>query len=162
VITPKPEGLELKTIAMSSHRQILYHIVFGTKYHKPAININHKKELYKYIWGIIKNKNCTLYQINGSTDHIHILSDLHPSVSLANFVKDIKVASSIWMKDSGFLPDFKGWAEGYGVFTYAYRDKILIIKYIKNQEQHHKKVSFKDEYIAFLKEYGVDFDERYL
>ena len=162
MITSKPEGLELITIAVSSHRKILYHIVFGTKYHKPAININHKKELYKYIWGIIKNKNCILYQINGIEDHIHILSDLHPSISLANFVKDIKVASSIWMKDAGIFPDFKGWAEGYGAFTYAFRDKEMITRYIKNQEEHHRKASFKEEYITFLKEYGVDFDERYL
>jgi len=147
---------------MSSHRQILYHIIFGTKYRKPVIDPNHKKELYKYIWGIIKNKNCRLYQINGGKDHIHILSDLHPSVSLANFVKDIKVASSVWMKESGYYPEFEGWAEGYGAFTYAYRDKEKIIKYIKNQEEHHRKVSSRKEYIGFLKIFGVDYDDRFL
>jgi putative transposase len=93
---------------MSSHRQILYHIIFSTKNRIPAINQDHKTELYKYIWGIIKNKNCILYQINGSNNHIHILSDLHPSVSLANFVKDIKVATSLWMKESGGFPEFEG------------------------------------------------------
>jgi putative transposase len=147
---------------MSSHRQILYHIIFGTKYRKPAINPDHKKDLYKYIWGIIKNKNCTLYQINGTNDHVHILSDLHPSVALADFIKDIKVASSIWMKASGKYPLFEGWAEGYGAFTYAYRDKKMIIKYIKNQEEHHRKVSFRKEYICFLKESGVNYTERFI
>lgn len=147
---------------MSSYRQILYHIIFKTKYHKPVIDPDHKKELYKYIWGIIKNKNCMLYQINGVRDHIHILSDLHPSVSLANFVKDIKVASSIWMKESGYFPDFEGWAEGYGAFTYAYRDKMMIVNYIKNQEKHHLKVSFKEEYIAFLRKFGVNYDDRFI
>ena len=146
---------------MSSHRQILYHIIFGTKYHRPVINPNHKEDLYKYIWGIIKNKNCTLYQINGVKDHIHILSDLHPSISLADFVKDIKVASSIWMKESGYYPDFQGWAEGYGAFTVTYRDKELIVRYIKKQEEHHRKVLFRKEYLQFLKEFGVDIDERY-
>jgi REP element-mobilizing transposase RayT len=147
---------------MSSYRQIIYHIVFGTKYRKPVINPNHKKDLYKYIWGIIKNKKCMLYQINGVDDHIHILTDLHPNVALADFVKDIKVASSIWMKESGYFPGFVGWAEGYGAFTYAYRDKKMIIKYIKNQEEHHRKVSFRKEYVRFLKEFGVDYDERYI
>ncbi len=83
---------------MSSYRQLLYHIVFRTKYGDPTINPDHKKELYKYIWGIIKNRNSMLYQINGIENHVHILTDIHPSVSLADFIKDIKVASSIWMK----------------------------------------------------------------
>jgi putative transposase len=147
---------------MSSYRQILYHLIFKTKYGHPTINSEYKKELYKYIWGIIKNKNSVLYQINGVNDHIHILTDLHPSVALADFMKDIKVASSIWMKDSGMFPAFKGWAQGYGAFTYAYRNKKMITNYIKKQEEHHKKVSYKDEYIAFLKEHGVDYDELFI
>jgi REP element-mobilizing transposase RayT len=146
---------------MSSYRQILYHIIFRTKYGHPTINPEHKKELYKYIWGIIKNRRSVLYQINGIEDHVHILTDLHPSVALADFLKDIKVASSIWMKDSGMFPKFKGWAEGYGAFTYAYRDKKMISNYIKKQEEHHKKVGFKEEYIRFLKEHGVDYEEQF-
>jgi REP element-mobilizing transposase RayT len=147
---------------MTSYRQILYHIVFGTKYRKPTINLEHKEELFKYIWGIIKNKNCMLYQINGYNDHVHILSDLHPSISLADYVKDIKVASSLWLKESELFPRFEGWAQGYGAFTYAYRDKDIITHYIKNQEKHHQKKSFHEEYIEFLKDFGVDFDERYI
>jgi REP element-mobilizing transposase RayT len=147
---------------MSSHRQILYHIIFETKNRKLAINPDHKEMLYKYIWGIIKNKNCMLYQINGGNDHIHILSDLHPSISLANFVKDIKVSTSVWMKESGHFPEFKGWAEGYAAFTYGYRDKAMIMNYIKNQEEHHRKVSSRDEYIIFLRKFGVDYDDRFI
>jgi putative transposase len=147
---------------MSSHRQILYHIIFGTKYRKPVIDPYHKAELYHYIWGIVKNKKCILYQINGSNDHIHILADLHPSVSLADFVKDIKVASSIWMKESGNYPGFQGWAEGYGAFTYPYRDKAVILNYIKNQEVHHRNVSSRQEYIVLLKKFGVDYDGRFI
>jgi putative transposase len=147
---------------MSSYRQLLYHIIFKTKYGHPTINPDHKLELYKYIWGVIKNRNSTLYQINGVNDHIHILTDIHPSVALADFIKDIKVASSIWMKDSGLFPGFIGWAEGYGAFTYAYRNKKMISNYIKNQEEHHRKVIYKQEYIRLLKEHGVKFDEQYL
>jgi putative transposase len=147
---------------MGSYRQIVYHITFRTKNNIPGINAANKKELYKYIWGIVKNKNCVLFQINGIEDHVHILSDLHPSICLANYIKDIKVASSIWMKSSGLFPKFKGWAESYGAFTVSYRNKQTVINYIKNQEEHHKKVSPKDEYIALLKEQGVKYDERYL
>jgi REP element-mobilizing transposase RayT len=122
----------------------------------------HKKELYGYIWGIVKNKNCVLFQINGIENHIHILSDLHPSISLANYIKDIKVSSSIWIKQSGKFPKFRGWAEGYGAFTVAYRNKQTVINYIKRQEEHHEKISFEKEYIHLLKEHGLNYDERYL
>jgi len=147
---------------MSSYRQILYHIVFCTKYRKPVIECQHKKELYRYIWGIIKNKNCILYRINGTEDHIHLLSDLHPCICLADYIKDIKVATSVWMKKSGHFPEFTGWSEGYGAFTYAYRDRIMIIKYIKRQEEHHKRQSFREEYIALLKECEIRHEEKYL
>jgi REP element-mobilizing transposase RayT len=157
---PNPAGVELKQKTMASYRKILIHIVFHTKYNIPAIDPKHKTELYRYIWGIIKNKNCVLFRINSVEDHIHILSDLHSSVSLANFVKDIKVASSIWMKQSGLFPKFRGWAEGFGAFSYAYRDRQKIINYIRKQEEHHKKKSFKKEYINLLKEHGMKLDEK--
>lgn len=85
---------------MSTYRQIFYQIVFGTKYRKPTIAREHDEELYKYIAGIIKNKNCKLYRVNGIEDPIYIMSDLHPSVCLSDYVKDIKVASSLWMKNA--------------------------------------------------------------
>lgn len=147
---------------MSSYRKIYYHIVFGTKYRQPTITPEHDEALYKYIWGIITKQNCMLYRINGITDHIHILSDLHPSVSLADFVKDIKVASSIWMKGHGGFPLFIGWQEGYGAFTYAEKDKDMIIGYIKKQKEHHREENFLDEYKRLLKEHKIDFDEKYL
>jgi REP element-mobilizing transposase RayT len=147
---------------MGSYRQIIYHITFRTKYNLKAIEPEHKKELFRYIWGIIKNKNCQLFQINGIEDHIHILSDLHSSISLADYVKDIKVASSIWMKHSGKFPRFRGWAEGFGAFTLAYRNKQNVINYIKNQEEHHRKVNFEAEYKQLLREHGVTFDDRFL
>lgn len=147
---------------MGSYRQIIYHITFHTKYNIPAIVPEYKRELYKYIWGIIKNKNCVLFQINGTENHVHILTDLHPSVCLANYMKDIKVASSIWIKQSGKFPKFRGWAESYGAFTTSYRNKQIIINYIKNQEEHHKKVSTEKEYIRLLKENGVKYDVRFI
>jgi putative transposase len=147
---------------MSSYRQIFYQIVFGTKHRKATIAEGYCENLYKYIWGIIKNKNCTLYRINGVEDHIHILSDLHPSVSLSDYIKDIKVASSLWMKECGYFPAFEGWQDGYGAFTYSIREKDKVINYIKNQKEHHKSETFYDEYKRLLIESGIGFDEKYL
>ncbi|MEZ4901328.1 MAG: IS200/IS605 family transposase [Spirosomataceae bacterium] len=147
---------------MSSFRQIYYQIVFATKYRRPTLTEAHCEELYKYIWGVVKNNNCKLYRINGIEDHIHLFCDLHPSVALANFVKDIKVSSSIWMQQSGLFPDFEGWQEGYGAFTYNIRQKDMIINYVKKQKQHHKKEAFYDEYKRLLIENGIEFDEKYL
>lgn len=146
---------------MSSYRQIYYQIIFGTKFREPTINQAHEEELYKYIWGIINDKNCNLYRINGIEDHIHIFCDLHPSLALSDFVKDIKVASSIWMKESNKFPDFIGWQDGYGAFTYSIREKDMIINYIKKQKEHHKQESFIDEYKRLLKEHGVKVDDRF-
>ena len=147
---------------MSSFRQIYYQIVFGTKWRRPVIAEAHCKDLYKYIWGIVQNNNCRLYQINGIEDHIHIFCDLHPALALFELVKDIKIASSLWMKSSGKFPDFVGWQIGYGAFTYSIREKDKIINYIKKQKQHHKKETFPDEYKRLLIENKIDFDEKYL
>jgi putative transposase len=147
---------------ISSFHQILYHIVFGTKNRRPSIVNEFSEELYKYIWGIIKNKNCVLYRINGSVDHIHILCDLHSSICLSDFVKEIKVASSMWLKNSGKFPDFNGWAEGYAAITLSVKEKNVISEYIKKQKEHHKKVGFMDEYVKLLKENGIKYDKRYI
>ena len=146
---------------MSTYRQIYYQIVFGTKYRQPTINEAHDIELYKYIYGIIKNKKCKLYRINGIEDHIHIMSDLHPSVCLSDYVKDIKVASNLWMKESGRFPEFEGWQDGYGAFTYSVREKDMIINYVKNQKEHHKVETFYDEFKRLLLENDIEFYEKY-
>ena len=145
-----------------SHRQIFYQIVFSTKNREATIAEAHCEELYKFIWSIVKNHKCKLYRINGVEDHIHIFSDLNPSLSLADYVKDIKVASSIWMKECGKFPAFKGWQDGYGAFTYSIAQKNIIIEYIKNQKEHHRAERFYDEYKRLLIENGIEFDEKYL
>ena len=101
---------------MSSYRQIIYQIIFRTKHSQKTLNSEYNKRLFKYIWGIIKNKNCHLYRINGMEEHIHILTDLHPGIALADFIRDIKTASSIGLKDSDDFPNFIGWADGYAAF----------------------------------------------
>lgn len=147
---------------MSTYTQILYQIVFTTKNNEMTLNDSGQEKLYKYIWGILKNKKCHLYRIGGVSDHIHIITHLHPSVAVAVLVKDIKLSSSSLIKKENVFPYFKGWQAGYGAFTYSILAKDSLIEYVKNQKEHHKKVSFREEYISLLKEHGIEFDEKYL
>ena len=114
------------------------------------------------MWGTLSTKKCHLYRINGVEDHIHILSSLHPSVALSELVKDIKVSSSLFIKKQKLFLDFDGWQEGYGGFTYSIKEKDKLIDYVKNQEEHHKSISFRDEYIQLLNDHHDEFDEKYL
>lgn len=148
-------------LIMSSYRQITYQIIFRTKNSQKTLRSKHIETLFKYIWGIIKNKNCHLYRINGMEDHVHILTDLHPNIALADLVRDIKTASSIWLKESKHFPDFIGWANGYAALTYSPWDKDKLINYIKNQQEHHKTETFEAEYRKLLEEHNICIDERY-
>jgi putative transposase len=145
-----------------AYRQICYQIVFGTRNREATITEAFSKELYKYIWGVINKSKCQLYRINGMEDHIHILSDLHPTVCLSDYVKKIKVASSLWMKETKMFPKFSAWQEKYAAFTYSIRERGVISDYIKNQKAHHKRESFYDEFKRLLEENQIKFDEKYL
>ena len=144
-----------------SYTQSLYHIVIRTKYSGHTIVEEYEKELYAYLVGIAKNKKAFVYRIGGMPDHIHILADLHPTVSLSDFVRDLKEYSSKWLKTNAHFPDFVGWGEGYAAFSRSFRDRIETINYIKGQKEHHKKQKFENEYRAFLEENEVEIDERY-
>ena len=143
-----------------AYTQILYHTVLRTKRSELSIAQKNVSSLYMYLWGIIKNKNGTLYRVNGIEDHIHILSDLHPSFALADFIKSIKVATSLWMKQSPDFPSFRGWEEGYASFTYSYKEKEILINYIKNQQKHHQNETTRDELMRLWKENGMEPDAR--
>ena len=144
-----------------SYTQLLYHIVFRTKSSKNTIPEEHEKELYAYIKGIINNKKSKLYRIGGMPDHIHLLVDIYPTFALSDFMKELKEYSSKWLSTNPNFPDFEGWAVSLAGFTYNLRDKQIIIDYIKNQKEHHKKVSFEEEYRKILNDYGITLDERY-
>jgi REP element-mobilizing transposase RayT len=126
-----------------------------------TIDCSNAKQLFSYIGGIIKNKNSHLYRINGVENHLHILTGIHPSIALADFIRDLKVSSSVWMKNSGLFPLFSGWSDRYGAFTCSYSDAGDIIEYIKNQQEHHKKEVFEDEYRNLILLSGISIDEKY-
>jgi putative transposase len=148
---------------MSTYTQILYQIVFGSKDHDPFLNTENESLLFGYIAGILKNKSCHSYIVGGASNHVHIITHLHPNVALAALVKDIKLATHkmILANEEKYMR-FPGWQIGYSSFTYHISAKENLIRYVLNQREHHKIQSFKDELIGLLKDNSVEFDERYL
>lgn len=146
----------------NTYTQILYHIVFSTKHRERVLTTDRREELFRYVWGINKNLDCHLHRINGVEDHIHILTSLHPALSLADYVKEIKTGCSKWIKAERMFPGFTGWQDGYGAFTLSVNEKEAVMEYIKRQEEHHRTVSFLEEYRQLMDRAGVKYDERYL
>ena len=147
---------------MSTFTQSYYHLVFSTKARKRVLIEEHREEFFRYTWGILRNKDSHLYRINAVEDHVHILTSLHPSIALADLIKSVKVATSVWIKEKGLFPGFQGWQDGYGSFTASHADKDRLIEYIKDQQEHHRVKSFREELFELLREAGIEFDEKYL
>jgi REP element-mobilizing transposase RayT len=145
-----------------THTQLIYHIVFSTKYREPTIEKDQKKRLFAFIYRLLINKKCHLYRINGVEDHIHIVTHIPPSLTISSLVKDIKVSSGLFIQREAIFKNFKGWQNGYGAFTAYFATKDRLINYVKNQEVHHQKKSFFDEYKGLLEEHGIAFDQKFL
>ncbi len=144
-----------------SFTQSVYHIVFSTKNRKASINIDNERKMYKILYDIMKQLGAHVHRIGGMPDHIHILVDISAQNSLSNFVKELKQKSSYIVGRMTEFPDWDGWEEGYAGFSYAYSDIPTVENYINNQKEHHKRMSFRDEYRAWLIEMGVSPDEPY-
>ena len=147
---------------MSTFTQSMFHIVFATKHRARVLCEDKREELFKYIWGINKRRNCHLYRINGVEDHLHILTALHPTMNPADYVKEVKVATSRWIRKNKIFEEFDGWQDGYGAFTHFITDKERLVRYIMNQEEHHRQKSFREELIELLEEAGIDYDPEHL
>lgn len=146
----------------NTYTQLYIQFVFAVKYRAALIDSSWKDELYKYMTGIIQNQKHKLLCINGMPDHVHILVGLHPSQSISALLQDIKGSSSKWINEKGFLKGKFEWQEGYGAFSYGKSDLKHVIRYIENQEEHHVLRSFREEFIKFLSELDIDYDERYV
>jgi REP element-mobilizing transposase RayT len=146
----------------NTYTQIYVHIVFAVKHRQNLIQKQWQDELYKYICGTVNAKKQKVYAIGGVEDHIHILVSLRPDRSLSDIVKDIKSNSSRWINERRLISGKFQWQEGFGAFSYAHSQLDVIINYINNQEQHHQKTTFKNEYHEMLDKFNVDFDEKYL
>lgn len=138
------------------------HIVFSTKDIKPLIHPPFEQKLHAYITGVCNQLECEVLIVGGYTDHIHILCMLSKKIALMTLVQKIKANSSKWMKSKDESLKSFSWQNGYGTFSVNPSETNVVIEYIRNQHEHHKKKTFQEEYLAFLKKYNVDHDERYL
>ena len=140
------------------------HIVFSTKYREPLIHPPYEDELHSYMGGICKNLECYPIKIGGYTDHVHILCMLSKKIALMKLLEEVKSHSSKWMKtNDDSLKNFY-WQNGYGAFSVnpAEVEVDVVIRYIENQKEHHRKKTFQDEYRSILTRYDIEFDERYV
>lgn len=145
-----------------SYSQIYVHVTFSVRNKDHSIGKSWKDELYKYITGIITNKNQKLIAINGVADHIHLLIGLKPNCNLSDLIRDVKANSSKWINKKNFISGKFYWQEGGGSFSLGQSQLGSIINYINKQEEHHKKRTFKEEFIRFLDAYKVDYNEKYI
>ena len=146
----------------NTYTQIHIQFVFAVKYREGLINASFKQELYQFISGIIKVHNHKVLAINGMADHIHILVGMRPTQSISDLMQDIKGSSSKWINNKRFLNVKFEWQEGYGAFSYSKSAVTAVIKYIQNQETHHKTKTFKEEYLKFLTAFEIEFDQQYV
>ncbi len=137
----------------------MFHVVINTYRRQMTIPDETSEHMYRYIWSIIKSRNCRLYRINGTGNHIHMLIELSPTMALSDLVRDIKQGSSKWAKQQAYFPQFSGWGKEYGAFSVGQREKDVVVKYIISQREHHKTRTFEDEYQEIIETCGLQWNE---
>lgn len=146
----------------NTYHQIYLQFVFAVKYRNAVISRNWKDTLFGVIGNLINEANCKTIIVNGVEDHVHCFVGLKPVVSVSELMKTVKSKSSKYINDNGLTSQRFEWQEGYGVFSYSQSQVDKVYKYIQNQEAHHKKQTFRKEYIEFLKEFKIEYDEQYI
>jgi REP element-mobilizing transposase RayT len=146
----------------NTYSQIYIQIVFAVQGRQNLIASSNREELQKYITGIVQNRNQKLIAIFAMPDHVHILVGLKPSIAISDLVRDIKAGSSKFINDSDWNNYKFNWQEGFGAFSYSKSQVDSVIQYIMKQEEHHRKISFKEEYIEFLNKFAIEYNEQYL
>ena len=146
----------------NTYTQLHIQFVFAVKYRTASIEKEWKDELHKYITGIIQENGHKMLQVNSMPDHIHIFIGMRPTQSIASLVQNVKAESSKWVKDRKFCTSPFAWQEGYGAFSYSKSHVPDVIRYIQNQEAHHQKETFLEEYKKILKAFEIEYDEQYI
>ncbi|MCA1797407.1 MAG: IS200/IS605 family transposase [Desulfuromonadaceae bacterium] len=146
----------------STLTNLVYHVVFSTKGREPMIVASICDELYRYIGGIVKNEGGILIQIGGMPDHLHLVVKLKPNHQLSQIMQKIKGNSSKWINTQGQLKDRFSWQDGYGAFTVSESQVPIVVRYVKEQKNHHRKYSFKEELTQILELHNVEYEKRYL
>jgi REP element-mobilizing transposase RayT len=145
-----------------TYTKLIYHIIFSTKDREPLIAPTLRDKLYPYIGGIIRGQAGALDAVGGMPDHIHLVVRINPDISVSEIVRLIKANSSKWVNEQPGRPGRFGWQSGYGAFSVSYSQLPAVREYVQNQEEHHRKKTFQEEYQEFLKRHDIAFDERYL
>jgi putative transposase len=146
----------------NTYSQVYLQFVFSVKGKQNLILPVHNDELQKYITGLVQNRKQKMLAINNVRDHLHLFVGFGTTLTMADFMEEIKSISSKFINEKGWIKGKFEWQRGYGVFSYSRSQIDDVIKYIKNQQEHHKKQTFKEEYLEFLKKFEIDYDEKYL
>ena len=142
---------------------VLVHVVFSTKQRRALLqNRDLRTEMHRYLAGISANLDCPAVIVGGATDHVHLLASQSRTIALAEWVKELERASSLWAKKKSVQWDLFQWQAGYGAFSVSQSQKERVREYIGSQEEHHRQLSFQEEFRRLLKKHGVAFDERYM
>ncbi|GAB3935107.1 IS200/IS605 family transposase [Larkinella terrae] len=146
----------------NTYTQIYLQTVFAVKHRYGSIRLEWKEDLFRYMTGIAQNQEHKLLAINGMPDHVHIFLGLNPKQAVSDLLQDLKGDSSRWINDNRLVQGRFEWQSGYGAFSYGQSQIDNVVKYIKNQEDHHRKRTFLEEYATFLQRYNVPYDDRYI
>jgi len=147
---------------MSSHHGILVHVVFSTKYRQPLMSDEWRDDLFAYIGGTIRDHKASLLKSGGMEDHVHLLIKFHPTFSISSTIQLLKANSSKWINERKKTKRKFQWQLGYGAFSVSQSMVDTVKEYIANQEEHHRTLTFQDEYLAFLRRYQIEFDPRFV
>ena len=146
----------------NTYSKIYLQFVFAVKYRESLIPRQNKEELHKYITGLVRNRNSKMLAVHCMPDHAHIFVGFKPNILISDFVKEIKVESNEFINEKRWIGKKFSWQEGYGVFSYSHSHLGRVINYVKNQETHHQRKTFRSEYLGLLDKFEVPFEDRYL
>jgi len=146
----------------NTYTQIYIHAVFAVEGRQNLIKSEHNDELQKYIAGIVSGQKQKLIAINNMPDHLHLLIGLRPDAALSDLMRDIKAGSSKFINEQHWVAGKFSWQEGFGAFSHSRSQLGTVIRYLENQQRHHARRSFRDEYVELLEKYGVEYDQRYI
>lgn len=142
--------------------QIYLQFVFAVRHRQSLIPKEHKEEFHKYITALVQNRKAKMIAVHSMPDHTHLFVRFSPSISISDFIKEIKVESNEFLNNQSWMKSKFNWQEGYGVVSYGHSQIDTVAKYVLNQEQHHKKKTFREEYLEFLDRFQIPFEEKYL
>ena len=146
----------------NTYTQLHIHAIYVVKYRDAVIQKAWKDELFKYMTGVLQSYDHKLIQINGVADHVHLFFGMRPKQALSALMAEVKESSSRWINQSGFLQTEFKWQQGFAAFSHSRSQVPAVCRYIERQEEHHRKVTFREEYLKILKDFEVDFDEQYI